>query len=164
MAPASPSARAMPRPAPRVAPATRATCPSSGFMDPPFGIFLTFPRRLGTTFATRLCMNRVMPTSLLVGGHPSSIDRRPHDYRHTRVLRWIFRRDGEDVVVCELGLTGEDREYELRAPAEWNPTGKSVERFDDALTAFQRHAMIERQLLDLGWVLDQFQSERVTVH
>ena len=61
-------------------------------------------------------------------------------------------------------LTGEDREYELRVPAEWNPTGLRVERFDDAMTAFQRHAMVERQLLNLGWALDGFESERVTVH
>lgn len=92
------------------------------------------------------------------------VDRSRRYSRHVRVLRWTFRRDGDESVVCELALTGEDREYELRAPAEWNPTGMSVERFDDALTAFQRHAMIERQLLDLGWTLDGFESERVTVH
>ena len=108
------------------------------------------------------------------------------------------------MAICELALTGEDREYELRAPAEWNPTGRPVERFDDALTAFQRHAMIERAPLDrlchegdigwlrlsprprdadapagapnkatpisvvnrhdLGWLLDAFDSERVTLH
>jgi len=96
--------------------------------------------------------------------YQAPLDRSRRNYRHIRVLRWTFRRDGEDAVVCELALTGEDREYELRAPAEWNPTGQQVERFDDALTAFQRHAMIERQLLDLGWALDEFQSERVTVH
>jgi ATPase subunit of ABC transporter with duplicated ATPase domains len=61
-------------------------------------------------------------------------------------------------------MAGEDREYELRAPADWNPTGRSVERFDDALTAFQRHAMIERTLLDAGWQLDGFESEKVTLH
>jgi hypothetical protein len=49
-------------------------------------------------------------------------------------------------------------------PAEWNPTHRATERFDDALTAFQRHAMIERMLLDAGWVLDAFESERVTLH
>jgi hypothetical protein len=87
------------------------------------------------------------------------------NYQHVRVLRWTFRRDDAlETVVCELALTGEDREYELRAPAEWNPTGRAVERFDDALTAFQRHAMIERQLLDDGWALETFESERVTVH
>jgi hypothetical protein len=92
-----------------------------------------------------------------------AVDRSRRNYRHIRVLRWTFRRD-EDAVVCELALTGEDREYELRAPADWNPTGASVERFDDALTAFQRHAMIERTLLDAGWQLDGFESEKVTLH
>jgi len=91
-------------------------------------------------------------------------ERRAHQRRHIRVLRWTFRRDDEQPVVCELALTGEDREYELRVPAEWNPTGAAVERFDDALLAFQRHAMIERALLDDGWVLDHFDSEKVTVH
>jgi hypothetical protein len=91
------------------------------------------------------------------------VDRSRRNYRHIRILRWTFRRD-EDVVVCELALTGEDREYELRVPADWHPTGMSVERFDDALAAFQRHAMIERTLLDAGWQLDGFESEKVTLH
>src|SRR3954465_15510103 len=91
------------------------------------------------------------------------VDRRRQNYRHIRVLRWTFRRDDE-AVVCELALTGEDREYELRVPADWNPTGRPIERFDDALTAFQRHAMIERTLLDAGWQLDGFESEKVTLH
>ena len=92
------------------------------------------------------------------------VERSRHQRQHIRVLRWTFRRDYDEAVVCELALTGEDREYELRVAAEWNPTGASIERFDDALTAFQRHAMIERMLLDDGWRLDTFESERVTVH
>jgi len=96
-------------------------------------------------------------------GYTPPIDRSRRNYRHIRVLRWTFRREDE-AVVCELGLTGEDREYELRIPPEWNPTHRAIERFDDALTAFQRHAMIERTLLDAGWVLDGFESERVTLH
>lgn len=91
------------------------------------------------------------------------VDRSRRNYRHIRVLRWTFRRD-DDAVVCELALTGDDQEYELRAPARWNPTGASVERFDDAMTAFQRHATIERALLDAGWQLDGFESEKVTLH
>ena len=98
------------------------------------------------------------------GDYVPPVERSRHNFRHIRVLRWTFHRDGQDAVVCELGLTGEDREYELRVPAEWNPTGRAIERFDDALTAFQRHAMIERTLLDEGWVLGAFESERVTVH
>ena len=41
------------------------------------------------------------------------VDRSRRNYRQIRVLRWTFRRD-DDAVVCELALTGEDREYELR--------------------------------------------------
>ena len=94
--------------------------------------------------------------------HP--VDRSRRHQQYVRVLRWIFQRDEDETVICELGLTGKDSEYELRVPAQWNPTGASIERFDDALTAFQRHAMIERLLLDDGWVLRRFESERVTVH
>jgi len=81
-----------------------------------------------------------------------------------RVLRWNFRHDDVPPVVCELCLTGEDRDYELRVLSRWDVIGRSTERFDDAFTAFQRHAMIERLLLDAGWVLDAFESERVTIH
>jgi hypothetical protein len=108
-------------------------------------------------------MNTVSATSPR-DAYARSVDRSRCNYRHIRVLRWTFRRDKDEWVVCELALTGEDREYELRVPAEWNPTGRQVERFDDAMAAFQRHAMIERQLFDAGWALDAFESERVTVH
>ena len=92
------------------------------------------------------------------------VSRARRESRCVRILRWTFHRSAHESVVCELGLTGDDTEYELRVPAEWNPTGVSVERFDDALAAFQRHAMIERMLLDEGWYLHAFDSERVTVH
>jgi hypothetical protein len=92
------------------------------------------------------------------------VHRTRRDARCVRVLRWTFHRDDGESVVCELGLTGDDTAYELRVPPEWNPTGAAVERFDDALTAFQRHAMIERVLLDEGWFLHGFESERVTLH
>ena len=98
------------------------------------------------------------------GGFAPPVDRVRRNHQHVRVLRWIFQRDEGETVVCELGLTGEDSEYELRVPAQWNPTGAGIERFDDALTAFQRHAMIERLLLDDGWALHAFESECVTVH
>lgn len=98
------------------------------------------------------------PVSVLAprDGYTAPIDRRRY-YRHVRVLRWTFRREDE-AVVCEMGLTGQDREYEIRIPPEWNPTHRAIERFDDALTAFQRHAMIERTLLNAGWVLGGFES------
>jgi hypothetical protein len=113
--------------------------------------------------ANSFYMNRV-PALSTIETTPPPIERNRHNHHHIRVLRWTFRRDQGERVVCELALTGEDREYELRVPAEWNPTHREIERFDDALSAFQRHAMIERTLLDQGWVLDAFDSERVTIH
>jgi hypothetical protein len=92
------------------------------------------------------------------------VHRTRRDSRCVRILRWTFHRDEGESVVCELGLTGDDTEFELRVPPEWNPTGAPVERFDDALAAFQRHAMIERVLLEEGWFLHAFESERVTLH
>src|ERR1700733_2908153 len=102
-------------------------------------------RAVGIAFAGGSGMNNVATIPPRNADAPP-VDRSRRNYRHIRVLRWTFRRNSEDAVVCELALTGEDREYELRVSAVWNPTGLSVERFDDALTAFQRHAMIERQL------------------
>jgi hypothetical protein len=96
--------------------------------------------------------------------HSTPLERSRRKYPPIRILRWTFRRDDDDPIVCELALTGQDREYELRVDAEWNPTFHSVERFDDALTAFLRHAMVERRLLDAGWLLAEFESERITLH
>jgi hypothetical protein len=118
---------------------------------------------LGIMFANEAHMDHVTASSPR-DAYTAPVDRSRRNYRHIRVLRWTFRREDDEAVVCELGLTGEDREYELRVPPEWNPTHRAIERFDDAMTAFQRHAMIERALLDAGWVLDSFESERVTVH
>lgn len=85
------------------------------------------------------------------------------DDRYVRVLRWTFERDGE-TVFCELGLTGDDTAYQLRIEPPWNPAGLTVEMFDDAMAAFRRHAMIERVLLDEGWSLERFESQRLDPH
>ena len=80
--------------------------------------------------------------------------------RTIRVLRWTFRRDDQSVV-CELGLNGDDSAYELRLNPPWNPDGITTELFDDAMSAFQRHAAIERVLVNEGWMLEAFESDRV---
>jgi hypothetical protein len=80
--------------------------------------------------------------------------------RYVRVLRWTFHRESENVF-CELGLTGDDTAYQLRIEPPWNPTGVSVEVFNDAMSAFQRHAMIERVLVDDGWTLESFESKKL---
>jgi hypothetical protein len=92
----------------------------------------------------------------VTGSCPTS----PSTDREVRILRWTFRRD-EDAVVCELGLNSDDSAYELRVNPPWNPAGATTEQFDDAMSAFQRHAAIERMLVDEGWLLEGFESERV---
>jgi hypothetical protein len=75
----------------------------------------------------------------------------------TRVLRWTFRR-AHEAVICELGLNNDDSAYELRLNPPWNLHGITTEVFDDAMQAFQRHAAIERVLIDEGWMLEGFES------
>jgi hypothetical protein len=77
-----------------------------------------------------------------------------------RVLRWTFRR-GDDAVVCELGLSVDDSAYELRINRPWSPGRTSTELFDDAMSAFERHAAIERVLVREGWMLEAFESEQL---
>ena len=78
--------------------------------------------------------------------------------RFVRVLRWTFRRENQ-AVVCELGLNADDSAYELRTDPGWNPSGLATETFADAMSAFERHAAIERLLVDDGWMLEGFESD-----
>ena len=80
--------------------------------------------------------------------------------RTARLLRLTFRRQ-EEAVVCELGLNGDDSAYELRVSPALNPAGVSIELFDDAMSAFERHAAIERILVEDGWMLEAFESEQI---
>jgi hypothetical protein len=80
--------------------------------------------------------------------------------RAVRILRWTFRRDAESVI-CEIGLNSDDSAYELRLSPPSNPAGSAAELFDDATSAFQRHAAIERILVADGWMLEAFESEQV---
>jgi hypothetical protein len=79
--------------------------------------------------------------------------------QYVRALRWVFRR-GADLLACELGLTALESAYELRITVPGHPERDQIEIFDDAMGAFQRHAMIERALVEDGWSLDTFESRR----
>jgi hypothetical protein len=92
---------------------------------------------------------------------PSACSLASSSDREVRILRWTFRRD-QDAVVCELGLNNDDSAYELRVNAPWNCAEPTTEQFDDAMSAFQRHAAIERLLVNEGWLLEGFESERVS--
>ena len=80
--------------------------------------------------------------------------------RSIRVMRWIFRRH-DDTVVCELGLNRDDSAYELRSDPHGKRTGATIEIFCDAIAAFERHGRIERRLIEDGWSLESFESERL---
>jgi hypothetical protein len=85
----------------------------------------------------------------------------PSPSDHTvRVLRWTFRR-GDEAVVCELGLNTDDSGYELRFIPPWNAAGITTESFNSAISALQRHVAIERILVDEGWTLEGFESQRI---
>jgi hypothetical protein len=75
----------------------------------------------------------------------------------TRLLRWTFRRDRE-AVVCELGLNTDESGYQLCLTSPWNSHATTTEAFDVAMQAFQRHAAIERELIEEGWTLEGFES------
>jgi hypothetical protein len=80
----------------------------------------------------------------------------PQTDHHVRVMRWTFRRSDE-TVVCELGLSRDHTAYELRVDPPWNPAGITSELFDDATSAFERHAGVERILVNDGWSLESFE-------
>jgi hypothetical protein len=75
----------------------------------------------------------------------------------TRCLRWTFRHD-RDAVVCELGLNADASAYHLRLTPARNAHASTTEIFNDAMRAFQRHAVIERELAEQGWWLEGFES------
>jgi hypothetical protein len=75
--------------------------------------------------------------------------------RHVRVLSWMYRRDDE-TVECRLRLTPDDTAYELCVQPPWNPTGAAVELFDDAVSAFDRQTVVDRNLINAGWSLERF--------
>lgn len=68
----------------------------------------------------------------------------------TRVLRWVFRRSN-DTITCEIDETG-DRRFEVCIVPHWDVSAGTIERFDAAYRAFERHAQLARRLREAGWV------------
>ena len=95
-------------------------------------------------------------TICVTGEAPSSV----HSESSVRVMRWAFRRDHE-TVLCELGLNEARSAYEIRIAPPLNALTDGTELYDDAMSAFQRHTAIERQLVGEGWSLESFESERI---
>ena len=80
--------------------------------------------------------------------------------REISVLRWMYER-GDESLTCELALAQDLAAYELRFSPPQLGAGPASELFDDAVSAFQRHTMLERGLIEEGWRLEDFQKNRL---
>jgi hypothetical protein len=65
------------------------------------------------------------------------------------MLRWIFRR-GTAALECGVEVDA-DRSFALRVTPLWAPAAAVVERFDDPLSALERHAELAGYLRESGW-------------
>lgn len=81
--------------------------------------------------------------------------------RFVRILRWTFRR-GDEATVAELCLSPDDSSYELRLNPPRDTSSAIPEVFDDAMSAFQRQAALERMLVEENWTLEGFESHQTT--
>lgn len=79
--------------------------------------------------------------------------------RDVRVLRWLYRRDGEQLE-CEVSLTPDLSAYELRVFPSRFAHAPATQRFDDAISALEQQLAFERSLVGDGWHLDHFEQKR----
>ena len=70
----------------------------------------------------------------------------------TPLLQWIFQR-GDDVVSCHVERSAGDDTFSV-CLVPYGDVGRFVtERFDAAIKAFHRHALIASYLRRTGWKL-----------
>jgi hypothetical protein len=65
------------------------------------------------------------------------------------MLRWVFHR-GTDTLTCEIDAAGRHH-FDVCVIPHWDVAASSIEQFDDAVSAFERHAAIARRLREGGW-------------
>ena len=70
--------------------------------------------------------------------------------KHTALLRWIFRL-GKERLICQV-----DEEFTVSLMSPGKAVRTFVEKCDDGLQAFQRHAQIASQLRDFGWTIASY--------
>jgi hypothetical protein len=75
--------------------------------------------------------------------------------RAHRLLRWVFRK-GNQLLTCQLDRDGRHAAYMLSLVPHWDVRQSFIERHQDGVAAFQRHAAIARQLRERGWILDAY--------
>ena len=74
-----------------------------------------------------------------------------HDGNRASMLQWIFER-GNDRILCQID-EGRSLIVSLISPGAARTV---VERFDDTLQAFQRHAQVAMKLRDCGWTVASY--------
>ena len=79
-------------------------------------------------------------------------NRRRHVRKRAAFLRWIFHRDNARLV-CQLDG---GRSFTLSLIPHGSMAAAVVEKFDDGLQAFRRHAAIVTQLRQFGWTLESY--------
>ncbi len=67
------------------------------------------------------------------------------------MLRWRFRRHA-NTITCRVDFTA-DHQYEVSVVPHWDVSASTVERFDSAPHALQRHAELAQRLREAGWVV-----------
>ena len=67
------------------------------------------------------------------------------------MLRWTFERN-DAALTCELDANAPGN-YEVSVVPHWDVSAAAIERFDGAVTAFERHAELARYLRENGWQL-----------
>jgi hypothetical protein len=67
------------------------------------------------------------------------------------ILRWVFHR-GPDVLTCAVEAGADRSSYDVCVLPHWNLSVATVEHFDAAASALQRHAEIALRLRQSGWV------------
>jgi hypothetical protein len=84
----------------------------------------------------------------------------PHP-QSRRVLRWVFERHN-DAITCEIDAAG-DHVFEVCIVPHWNVAASTIERYDAAYRAFERHAELARRLREAGWLRASARAHRPDV-
>jgi hypothetical protein len=86
--------------------------------------------------------------------------RRAQSDQPTCILRWVFHH-GSDALTCAIESTGEHASYDVCILPHWNLSVATVEHFDAATSALQRHADIASRLRQAGWVAEYGTSQSI---
>jgi hypothetical protein len=71
--------------------------------------------------------------------------------RSTTLLRWAFQK-GKRTVTCCIDMVGDGSAFDVCVLPHWDLSSSTIDRFDDAASAFEHHTVIALMLRDEGWM------------